>query len=103
MDQAHRREDEDDHKAEHASHRIGDGDVLQALLHIQVEELADHPETGVGHMVEDQGACTDGQGGGDGLQAQHVHHRSHNAHSSDAGGGHGTNRGSAGRARRSPE
>ena len=44
-------------------------------------------------MVENQGTGSDGQSGGDRLQAQQIHHGSHNANGGHAGGRHGTHGG----------
>lgn len=90
MQQTYGGQDEDTDEADHTGHGVRDGDVLQALLQVQIEELADNPETGVGHMVENQGTGSDGQSGGDRLQAQQIHHGSHNANGGHAGGRHGT-------------
>lgn len=83
----------DHDEADHAGNEIGNGDVLQALLEVQVEELGNDPEAGVVHVVEDHGARTDSQNGGNGGQAQDAHHGTHHAGSGHTAGGHGAHSG----------
>ena len=97
-EQAHGSGSADQNKAEHAGDCIGQGDVLQALLQIEVEETADDPEAGVVDVVEDHRACTNSQNRGNGSQAQSAHHGADNAGSRHAARGHGTNSGEHDRA-----
>lgn len=90
LENAHGAGDADHDEAQHAGNEIGDGDVLEALLEIQVEELGNDPEAGVVHVVEDHGARADSQNGGNGAQAQNAHHGTHHAGSGHTAGGHGT-------------
>lgn len=92
-EQAHGSGSADQNKAEHAGDCIGQGDVLQTLLQIEVEETADDPEAGVVDVVEDHRAGADGQNGGHRGQAQGGHHGANHTGSGHTASGHGTDSG----------
>ena len=66
--------DENQHgQRRHRGDRIDNGDVLHALLDIEIEELAGGPEAAVVHVVHHHRARTDGDAGNKGRDRSGTH------------------------------
>ena len=88
LDKAHSVEDDQHDESNDAAEGVGGGKVLQTLLGIKAVQGGENPEAAVVDMPADHGACTDGQSGEDGVEAQNGHQAAHQACSGHRSGGH---------------
>ena len=88
LDKAHSVEDDQHDESNDAAEGVGGGKVLQTLLGIKAVQGGEDPEAAVVDMPADHGACTDGQSGEDGVEAQNGHQAAHQACSGHRSGGH---------------